>query len=138
MSMCPADDLELIRRSNLVWHCDRAGLDLTGNLVDLGLDVGRDVDVALGETNAVVCQSERRNAGFEAAVGDALDRIKGGGVNTLDGTGNHRGRDRALIGVNADTVNTLVLGGGQHTQAAAARHLEDYVGTLSDLGIGLV
>src|SRR5262245_35624599 len=110
-----------------VWHRHRTRLDLARYLVDLGLNVGGDVDIALGEADAVVRQAEGRDAGLEAAIVDALDRVVGRGVHTLDRAGDDRRRGRALVGVNADAVDALVLRRGQHAQAAAAGYLEDHV-----------
>src|SRR5689334_17642390 len=119
-------------------HLIFARLDVSCDFVDLGLDVGRYGDVALDEANTVVRQAERRDTRLEAAIGDALDRVIGGGIHALDSAGDDRRGDCRLIGIYADAPDTLALCCRQHAQTAAASYLEEDISAAGDLRGGLV
>src|SRR5262249_4838317 len=90
------------------------------------------------EANTVIREAERRDTSLEAAVVDALDGIESGRVDTLDRAGDNRLRGGALVGVNADAVDTLRLRRRQDAEATATGHLEEHIRASGDLRIGFV
>src|SRR5690349_23776405 len=114
-------------------HLIFARLDVSCDFVDLGLDVGRYGDVALDEADTVIRQAERRDTRLEATIGDALDRVIGGGIHALDRAGDDRRGDCGLIGVYADAPDALGLRCRQHAQTAAAGYLEAHISAAGDL-----
>src|SRR5690349_14241706 len=112
---------------------DLAVLDLLGDLVDLLLVLlagGRD----LAEADAARLDVEHRvGAALEGAVLDGLGRVEDGHVDLLQGAGDDVVAEVALVGVDADAHDALLLGGVERAEAALAGDLEDDLRALRDL-----
>src|SRR5215203_4561669 len=112
---------------------DGAVDDALLGLLDLRHHVVRDVLLRvlhLGQADAVLLQPERAVlTALEAAVGVVLDELLDGEVGALDHRGQHRaGGCAVLVGVDADRVAVLRLGGLDHARAGAAGHVVNDVG----------
>src|SRR3954470_9921537 len=112
---------------------DVAVLDLVAGRGDLGLELrarGRD----LADARAVVGQVERGvRPTLERAVLRRLDRVEHGDVDLLDGRGQDLRADVGLVGVDADALHRLLLGGVEDAEATLAGDLEDDLRALGDL-----
>src|ERR1700736_6557772 len=111
-------------------------LDLTLDLVQLGLDVVRQRQVVNRVPGAVIGDAERQRSALELAVDDVLDRCVGGDVHLLEGAGDDRWFGVLLVGVDADAVDPRLARRLQHAEAASARNLEQDVGLSGDLAAG--
>src|SRR5437660_662551 len=111
-------------------------LDLTLDLVQLGLDVVWQLEVVDRVPGAVIGDAEGQGSALELAVDDVLDRRVGGHVHLLEGAGDDRWVGVLLVRVDADAVNARLARRLQHAEAAAARNLEQDVGLSGYLAAG--
>src|SRR5262245_10193689 len=132
---------------------DLAGDDVRLDLVDLGLQLGRDLAVELVERRqpgAVVLQGPDVRGVVEGVVDRGLDRVLHGHVHALVHTAEQHaavlGGADAAVGVDPDPVHLATAGLGrlQRTQTGRTGHREDDVRALRDqvlagvLALGLV
>src|SRR5215207_1773710 len=112
---------------------DLAVLDLLHHLVDLLL-VLRALRGDLAEADAAGLDVEHRvRAALEGAVLDRLDRVEDRHVDLLEGARDDVRAEVALVGVDADALHVLLLGGVERAEAALAGDLEDDLRALRDL-----
>src|SRR5829696_157156 len=120
---------------------DRAVDDPLLGLVHVGHDVVRHVLLRvlhLRQSDAVLLQAERAVlAALELAAGVVLDELLHGEVGALDHRGQYGGwGGGVLVGVDADRVAVLRLGGLDHARAGAAGHVVDDVGAAIEHRVG--
>src|SRR5919108_1356908 len=129
--------------SSKLWLCgnvrrrgQRARLDLPLDLVQLGLELGRDVEGVDRVAGAVVGDAERQRSARELAVDHVLDGRVGRDVDLLQRAGDDRLVSVLLVSVDADAVDAGLTGLLQHAQAASSGDLELDVGLAVDLRLG--
>src|SRR5947209_4823375 len=133
---CEAGRLFLHRVRDL----DLAADDLRLGLLDLAQHVRRDellVVLVHGIAHAAVRQAVDVDAPLEAVAHEVGDDLVDGVVHPLDHAGeDEAGLDPVLIGVDADDVLLVLLGGVEDAQSRVAGGGEDDVRPLADLGHG--
>ena len=129
-------------------HVQRPVDDLLLELVDLGLELGRDLGVPVvvgGEGHALVPQGADVGGGGEGAPLGLIDGVVDGGADLLDDGGEHVGGAAVLaggqvaVGVDPDDgvgVAPGGLDGGQGALADRAGHGHDDVGALGQELLG--
>src|SRR3954454_594213 len=112
---------------------DRPVEDLRLDLLDLrGVLRARRADLADADT--VVLQAVHRvGAALVGVVLDGLDRVEDRDVHLLQGARDDLAAEVGLVGVDADRLHALLLGGVDGAEAARAGHLEDDLRPLGDL-----
>src|SRR5215208_1822161 len=112
---------------------DLAVLDLLHHLVDLLL-VLRALRGDLAEADAAGLDVEHGvRAALEGAVLDRLDRVVDGHVDLLEGARDDVRAEVALVGIDADALDVLLLRRVERAEAALAGDLEDDLRALRDL-----
>src|SRR4051794_24030110 len=112
---------------------DLARLDLLHDLVHLVLVLGA-LRGDLAQADAAGLDVEHLvRAALEGAVLGGLDRVVDGHVDLLQGAREDLRTEVALVGVDADALDALLLGGVERAEAALAGDLEDDLRALGDL-----
>src|SRR5215216_640534 len=112
---------------------DLARLDLLHHLVDLLL-VLRALRRDLAEADTARLDVEHGvRAALEGAVLDRLDRVVDGHVDLLEGARDDVRAEVALVGIDADALDVLLLRRVERAEAALAGDLEDDLRALRDL-----
>ena len=106
--------------------CSSTSFDLVGVLAARGVGLADPDAAGLGVEDRVL-------AGLEAAVLDLLGGDEHGVLDLLERRGHHVIAQIALVGVDADALHALLLGGVERAEAALAGHGEDDLGALGDL-----
>src|SRR5260370_5346750 len=100
-------------------RCERSGLDLGREAVELCLDVSGQPagEVVDGVTGSVVGDAERKRSALEVAGDDVLDRRVGGDVDLLERAGDDRRVGVLLVVVHADAVDLCLACRLQNTES---------------------
>src|SRR5260370_35152986 len=125
---------------NILRWSERAGHYLLGIHVGDCLGIGRNGSTDGSIANAIMVQVElcwiRGKAG-KAAILPIFNDVVDGNIDALQGTGDDACMDEALIGINADTENALLISSIKSADATATSNLEDDVGlVLVNMGQG--
>src|SRR4051812_1617751 len=130
IGVCPSSSWLLDRVRDVA---DLAADDVLLDLVDL-VGVLLALGVHLAEAHAAVLEVEQLvRAALERAVLHRLDRVEHRDVDLLLGRGQDVAAEVALVGVHADALEALLLGGVERAETALAGNLEDDLRALGDL-----
>src|SRR6476659_6556299 len=112
---------------------DPAVIDLLLDLGDLArVFLSRGVELAVADTAGLHRVGDVGAALVLAAL-DALDRVLHRHVDLLERAGEHLRAEVGLVGVDADALDALLLGGVEDAEAALAGDLEDDLRAARDL-----